>query len=830
MTQKFALRAMLLSGACLLPLSAVGADIPTHKEAPPTAESFTENEVEFGVLGLWGTNTGQYGRYNGFTMGGVDGLFSFSSLTLPTWDSSGTWYWDFSGDNINFQFGDDLGRAPYPCRTPLGGQCQTNSFSDSRHTSQTWNDIGPDASLNFAFGSQGQWGIDAWYNAISYTGNIIDSIYTINGDTAVLNGLKPWGGATNSPRKEGTPTTGFAYPNSLKIAAAEQPYQVGTRRDRVGLNGKYLWNDWTFRFAVSHEHKEGTLEESIDESWGGQAFTLPVNYDTDTLRLTAAYSTAQLQAEFGYMFSHFTDNNVAIALPFPASGTSAPFAMTGLYSTPPSNDAQYATAMVGYNLPWQSRININARYGLEMQDDTYPANTLDPYLPVSGFGGLSNLNSSFQGTRSTSPGIMAQVVQGGVALTSAPIHNFSARLYYNIDERDVSMNQCNVSGNKACAVWGGGPQPDASANTATYVVPQEWLKQKIGGQITYHLWPEHNTNLTAGYSFYDISRSNAQVGSSQTSDVTVGLSSMMTSVLMGRITYDYIDRSGVLNYWAPWGALEGGTGADAAPSGAYYQAPMTSNGVTLRTDYSPGGAFSGGLQFKAVNEDFHYPGTVGGPVLTPVNLVNQVEGIKSDYNLTVGIDGNYRPVEGVNLHAYYNYEQIFYNNLGNGACANSNGTATCPTSAGYFQNKQTTDVNTVGVSGDWQATDKLKLGLNYTFSYGSVMFGQFNGVFVPLNGVGQTYQNVANYPDNKSIMNALTVKASYQLTPNMEFSVAGTYAMFLDHNWQDNACTPMLSNGLCAGPAKTTISILTPGYVSPNYNVGAVMASLKVKW
>ena len=157
---------------------------------------------------------------------------------------------------------------------------------------------------------------------------------------------------------------------------------------------------------------------------------------------------------------------------------------------------------------------------------------------------------------------------------------------------------------------------------------------------------------------------------------------MLGSVLMGRITYDYIDRSGVLNYWVPWAALEGTNGAGAAPSGAYYQAPMTSNGVTLRTDYSPGGAFSGGLQFKAVDEDFHYPGTIGGPSLTPANLVNQVEGIKSDYNLTVGIDGNYRPVEGVNLHAYYNYEQIFYNNLGNGACANSNAAPPAPAARG----------------------------------------------------------------------------------------------------------------------------------------------------
>ena len=126
----------------------------------------------------------------------------------------------------------------------------------------------------------------------------------------------------------------------------------------------------------------------------------------------------------------------------------------------------------------------------EMQDNTYPANTADPYLaPQRLRRGLQSQQFFGQGTSSTSPDIMAQVVQGGVALTSAPIHNLNARLYYNIDERDVSMNQCNVSGDKACAVWGGGASPDSSASTATYVVPQEWLKQKVGGTVDYHLWP-----------------------------------------------------------------------------------------------------------------------------------------------------------------------------------------------------------------------------------------------------------------------------------------------------------------------------------------------------
>jgi hypothetical protein len=304
----------------------------------------------------------------------------------------------------------------------------------------------------------------------------------------------------------------------------------------------------------------------------------------------------------------------------------------------------------------------------------------------------------------------------------------------------------------------------------------------------------------------------------------------MGSAFMGRINYQFSDRTGVLDYWVPWQNLTTGTSAFAAgdtPSGAYYQAPMTSNAINLRGDYSPGGAFSGGLQFKFENDDFHYPSTTAGTAAgtAPANLVNQVEGIKQDNNLTAGIDGNYRPAEGVNLHAYYTYEEIFYNNLGNGACSGSN-TGACAGSVGYFQNKQTTDVQTVGLSAEWQATDRLKLTGEYTFAYGSVMFGEYNGVFV--TAPDQNYQNVINYPDDQTIMNALTVKGSYKLTENVELSLGGVYSMFYDKDWRDETCAVVSITGGC--DAGKTISILTPGYASPNYNVGAVMAMLKIKW
>jgi hypothetical protein len=744
--------------------------------------------------------------------------------------------------------------------------------------------------VKFDVGDQGHWGIIGYYDAISYTGNIIDSIYTINGHTGVLNGAlggpNTWGGASL-----GAPGTIFAYnalvpgfsvsggtshtSNPAIPLGAFLPFENGTRRDIVGLTGKYTWGDWTITGALRHEHKSGSVEETFDGAYGGTAFTLPVDYDTERYDVSAAYNTSQLQAVFGYFLSNFTDNNNGVFLPSPLSGNfvagslaSLPYQQTALYSTPPSNIAQYVTAMIGYNITPTTRFNLNARYGLETQNDTYPTNTGDPVLSFSSPGGgapagNANLNALGQGTSATSPNIVANVFQGNVGVSTNPFSGFNASAKYSIDERNVSIDQNGGvigSGSGSDAYYSYSATTHAYTTgygTAAYVVPQEWLKQKVNLDADYKILPQSNTKLTLGYEYDNIDRSNAQVGHSDTNIGTIGLSSMFGSSFMGRITGSYGDRSGVLDYWTAWRNLETGSSAFAAdtPSGAYYQAPMTLASINVRGDYTPGGPFSGGVSFKAENDVFHYPNTTDGTgQTTAANLANQVYGIKSDYNLTAGIDANYRPVEGVNFHAYYTYEQIFFNNLGNGgcstlasaetaACGDPGGTLAGVTSPGYFQNKYTSGVSTVGLSGQWQATDRLKLSADYTFAYGSVMFGNFNGVFVPAASVAQTYQNVINYPDENSVMNALTLKAGYKVTDNMELGLGVGWSMFHSNNWNDQQpaveakCTSNSSGNVCnttsAGVTTNNanaIAILTPGYSSPNWNVGLVMASLKIKW
>ena len=67
-----------------------------------------------------------------------------------------------------------------------------NNFYDGNYQSQTANDLGPNATVKFDVGDQGHWGIIGYYDAISYTGNIIDSIYTISGHTGTSQRPARW--------------------------------------------------------------------------------------------------------------------------------------------------------------------------------------------------------------------------------------------------------------------------------------------------------------------------------------------------------------------------------------------------------------------------------------------------------------------------------------------------------------------------------------------------------------------------------------------------------------------------------------------------------------
>jgi hypothetical protein len=804
MKTKLTVCALALSTAFWVPFAAMAqtAPAPTPVPAIPDAllKPMSSSEISVGMQWLGGRNTGQYGRYNGFTTNGLDILLGFSVEKRDAWNSGNTSYFNVSGLNLDIQTGGHL----------------TRTFRDSRYMSDTSNRLGPNAELNLSFGEQGSWGVTASYDATSYTGNIISSLWTINdGIGSLNNNMLPFGGASNNPLTRGTVTSW----NTTTLTPNFKQFETGTRREKVEVAGKVELDEWTFSTAILHEHRRGSLEESVRQTYGGMAFTLPVDFDTDRFDVSASYIDPDFQALIQYTYSHFTDNNLGVTLPFVVSiatltANSGPYAQQSFYSTPPSNSAHYFTAMFSDKLAPKTRLVFNGRVGLELQNNPFPPNSADPNLSSTlgnpTYKWFANLNSHNQGTTANSLDASAVVYQANVSINSELAEHLEGRASYSIDGRNVDINQYKI--------WFGGASLDATANSFNFSVVQNWVKQNGNLELAYLIIPESSTKLTANYSFNDTSRSNAQVGHSITNTATIQLSSMLGKEILGRLSYEHAIRSGVLHYGIAWGNLEiGEPEREGTPSGAYYQAPMVSDVVTLRADYAPVGDLSGGLFVKFANNHYHYPEVES--VATPTNaglwtLVGVGQGISRDYNLTVGPDVNYRLSDNSNLHLYYTYGRIFYDNRGNGACAESN-TGACVGSAGYFQNTYTSDMHTAGISGDWKVTDRLKLSSEYNLSMGSVIFGGYNGVMV--STVTASYQNVTPYPDISSSMHDLKVTAVYQMTENIDGSLIYRYSMFSNNDWQ-YVPVPVIATTNTG----TAISIVNAGYGPPNYNVSSV--------
>lgn len=812
MNTKLTVCALALATACFAPQAASAQGAGTADQAAPAipdalSQPISTREVTIGGQWLGGHNVYQYGRYNGFTTSGLDALLGFSVENRDAWNSGGTHYFNLSGSNLNFQTGSHLAQG----------------FRDNAFLSDVNGKLGPEAEVDLSFGEQGKWGVTARYDAITYTGNDILSLWTINNGQGFLNNnLLPFGGASNNPLTKGSVTSW----TTNTLAPYFDRLQTGTRRDRLEATGKIEMGEWTFSTAIQHEHKQGSMEESVRETYGGMAFTLPVDYDTDRFDVSASYIDPQYQALIQYTFSHFTDNNLGVSLPYVVSissqtATSGPYAQQAFYSTPPSNSAHYVTAMFSDKLSPKTRLLFNGRIGLELQDNTFAPNSADPYLSNTignpTYHWFDNLNSQNQGTDVNSLNASAFVYQARVSLSSELAQHLDGRASYSIDGRNVSTD--------AYKVWMGGSSIDAQANSAYYSVVQNWVKQNASLELGYLLDPQSSTKLTANYTFNDTSRSNAQVEHSITNTESIQLSSMLGRDFLGRVSYEHANRSGTMHYGTAWGNLETGTPEEeGTPSGAYYQAPMTSDAVTVRADYAPMGDFSGGVFLKYADNRYHYPAVDSVATATNSgtwNLAGAGQGVHRDYNFTVGPDVNYRPSDAVNLHVYYAFERIFFDTRGNGACSESN-TGNCLGSAGYFQNTYTSDMHTAGVNGDWKVSDKLKLTGEYNLAIGSVIFGEYNGVMV--STVTQPYQNVTPYPDINSTMHDIKVAAVYQFTDSIDGSLIYRYSMFSNNDWQYVPSPVIASTN-----TSNSISIVNAGYGPPNYNVSSVGVVMRMK-
>ncbi|MDR3437112.1 MtrB/PioB family decaheme-associated outer membrane protein [Telmatospirillum sp.] len=780
MTKQYTLRAMALAGVCLTPLAAAAQDFDLGGAgSAPDAASAKEynNEIDVGVRYQSSTSP-LYGRYNGHDSKGFGSTGGFQLQGGDAPESGGTLFFKATGKNLDFQ---------------PDHQGPNNSLA-------------PESEVSVSAGQQGTWKANAYYDAITYTGQNFTSPYSASGSLAP--GLVPFGGATATTAG----AIGSTYYVTHRLPMLQET--TGTRRDIGGANGKYIIGDWTVGTALRHEHKEGTVLQTMDTAYGGVAFPEPVNYDTDRYDVTAAYATRKLQTQIGYTYSKFTDNNWAFNAPYFTTGAaSTANQLSAQYLLPPSNDAHYVLGTAGYNLMPGTRVTGTFRVGVEMSNSSLGTGTA-----TSGGSLASAYNYSYLLKNPATSDQLARVYNGRLQATSRPLSNLDLKAAYSIDGRDV--------GSSPTSLYEAGHGEGGASTTTNTIVNQSLTKQKAELEAGYRIIP--STKVTLGYAYGDTHRNAGNavggqdsvgywVGHSVESTMTAKVASNIVPDVTTALTYEHAVRSGHYEY------------VTEPESGAFYQTPRTADRVKLRGDYAPNELFTVGVNSKLEANHYHY-------------LEGQT-GTNSDYNASIGPDLTYSPTKLVALHAFYTYQEIYYSNGGNG-CAGGGSvagtTATATTCAngqtkaiaanGYGYNSTTTDsVHTVGLSADWKPIERLKLGVEYTFSYGDIGYNLYDGITTTTTAY--SWENVQNLPNITSSMHSFKLRGEYELASNISLMAGYGFDMYKDNDWAYGWNPVVLANTtIGGGTAYSSVSTLTSGESQNSYRVHSLYTGVRVKF
>lgn len=781
MTNIQKLRVSVLTGVCVLALAAVAqaqdkggfdvSDAPATAPAAAAAPGSSLGEVTIGVAGVT-DKSADYGRYNGMTDAGVGVLTGWNLRSRDAWDSGGTHYWNFTGTGVNFGLGA----------------------------------MAPEASIGGKIGEQGVWSVSASYDAMAYKAS--DHFTTIldqNGNLSpayqnALTGANMYfkNVATLPATLFGafTATTGLATSNPITTfgPASEMVLDVGTRRDKGTIDASYQLDNWLLSSGVSHEHKEGTLEQAMTtggNNAGMVAFPMPINYDTDLYNASAAYNVDNLQVRFAYEFSNFIDHNKGgyafqgwnfSAYKSPAPITFTSFAKSGDYALPPSNQAHTFTGELGYNLNETTRLYATAVYGIQTQNDAFVPSTNLGYfaLPVA---------APLAAQLASNPGSLNGLVNtffGNATVTSRPMTDLDVKASYTIDIRDPHTSSMFIYGDPT----------DTTALKFRQAVPESWTKQTFTATANYHILPE--TRIGIGYTFRDANRDNAITHQATDNEFTADVHSQLSDSFTGMLSYLHAERTTSAPDWSLWlvqipsdcGSTLAALGCQQVP---FYEAARTQDTVNGNVSGMLDDKTSVSLFGKYNVNEYHNPAAVfNGKTTSSV-------GIDRDYSISAGPDLNYRFGADNDVHAFYTFQRMYRSMR---ALNNQSVVGGLP----YYAVATIYDIHTAGVGGTWHASDKLKLVGDYTFSYGGQQFAQS----------GNWNSGFAGDPElnTKSVNNQVKIHADYDYSARTSFYFGYQFDSLDSSDW--------------ALVGASVGQVLT-GDVPPKYNVSKFTVAMTVK-
>ena len=155
-----------------------------------------------------------------------------------------------------------------------------------------------------------------------------------------------------------------------------------TERRLVDLGGELTSvKHWAFAVNVRHEEKTGKRGTGGSFIFNDSRLALPIDYQTDQLDASAAYTTERFQARLAYYGSIFKNDDSALifANPYVPLSNGATMGQLGLA---PSNEFHQLILSAGYKLTERAQLTGDVAIGQMTQDETFLPYTINSSLPA----------------------------------------------------------------------------------------------------------------------------------------------------------------------------------------------------------------------------------------------------------------------------------------------------------------------------------------------------------------------------------------------------------------------------------------------------------------
>ena len=494
-----------------------------------------------------------------------------------------------------------------------------------------------------------------------------------------------------------------ATTGAMPLASTLQQVDLSTQRKQLAAGGSWIGpSNWEYAVKFTHETKEGMKRTAGAFFTNSAQLVEPVDYVTDQVDVSAAYTGAGLQAKLAYYGSRFGNSNDALMWQNPFAVPATPGAVAGQLALPPDNQFHQFLASAGYQFSDRTRGSAEIAWGRMTQNQSFLASTLNTGLVVPGLPG-----GSLDGRATT--------FDANLKLTSAVTEQFRLNAVYAHNDRDNQTPQASYPS----------VSTDMFLGTARTNLPYSFTQDKL--------------KLSADYRFTSITRGSVGFDHDRRKRTFQEVNTTNEDTLWGKITthtMDKIDMTLKLAHGERKGSSYQAVPGIQPPENPllrkYNMANRDRDSAGLRVDIAATDSVNIGLGAESNKDDYS----------------DSAIGLTSGRDLSMNADVSWMVTEQTSLHLFANRQEIK---------SNQRGSQTFSTPDWSGENRDA--INTVGIGVKHAAIkDKLDLGADYTVSRSrsdiSVNTGASNPAFPNLSTSLDSLKLYANYrlKDNWSLL------------------------------------------------------------------------------